>query len=84
MVLMCGLVLTLFAAVMFAWTTASAWAGVSAATAGVVAESAFWTMNGVASASAAAATTARRVRVGGMGGALPQSLVKLTNRSKHP
>src|SRR5689334_9964152 len=89
MVLMCGLELTLFAVVMFAWTPASTWAGVyELAAAGtwvaVVAASAFLMASGVASARAAAAATARRLRVGGMRPASHQSLGRLINRSKHP
>src|SRR4051812_35764751 len=91
MVLMCGLELTFFAVVMFAWTPASTWAGVTAGAAAepawgaaVVAALAFLMTSGMASARAATAPTAKRVRVDGMAGPLQQLLVRLINRSNHP
>src|SRR5437660_10294816 len=92
MVLMWGLELTLFAVVMFAWTPASTWAGVNDVAAagpawtaaGVVAASAFLMASGMTSARAAAAPTAKRVRVDDMAGRLHQSSGRLINRSKHP
>src|SRR4051794_3659589 len=91
MVLMWGLELTLFAVVMFAWTPASTWAAVNEVPAagpawtplGVVAASAFLMTSGMASARAAAAATAKRVRVDGMPGPPDRSLGRLANRSKH-
>ena len=86
MVLMWGLELTLFAVVMFAWTPASTWAAVNEVAAagpawtavGVVAASAFLMASGMPSARAAAAATAKRVRVDDIAEA-PPSIVRKTD-----
>jgi hypothetical protein len=80
---MWGLVLTLFAVVLFFWTPASTWAAVYEGAADapavlIVAAWADWVASGAASAIAAAAATARRVRGDDMSAGPPSIVRKLS------